>query len=125
LSTDCTVQKAKHYRPQLPIPKALMDVIKQRFEDLTSKPIKKVAEARARKRKRSADKLKAAKKKAEALSNTDGMSEKEKLKAISKVGRKEEWLGVGATQLERRRRPLSPKPPPSRHDDEPSRSRSR
>jgi ABC-type histidine transport system ATPase subunit len=30
-------------------------------------------------------KLKAAKKKAEALSNTDGMSEKEKLKAISKV----------------------------------------
>ncbi len=75
----------KHYRPQLPLPKALLDSLKQRFEDLTSKPIKKVAEARARKRKRSADKLKAAKKKAEALSNTDGMSDKEKLKAIAKV----------------------------------------
>lgn len=60
--------------------------MKQRFEDLTTKPIKKVAEARARKRKRGADKLKAAKKKAEALSNVTDMSEKEKLKAITKVG---------------------------------------
>ena len=77
--------EVRHYRPQLPIPKALMDSIKQRFQDLTSKPIKKVAEARARKRKRAADKLRAAKKKAEALSNADGMSEKEKLKAISQV----------------------------------------
>ena len=77
--------EAKHYKPQLPIPKSLMDSIKQRFQDLTSKPIKKVAEARARKRKRSADKLKAAKKKAEALSNAPDMSEKEKLKAIGKA----------------------------------------
>jgi len=75
----------KHYRPQLPIPKPLLDSIKQRFEDLTAKPIKKVAEARARKRKRSADKLKAAKKKAEALSNAPDMSDKEKLKAIAKA----------------------------------------
>ena len=43
--------ETKHYRPQVPVPKPLMDQIKQRFEDLTSKPIKKVAEARARKRK--------------------------------------------------------------------------
>jgi AdoMet-dependent rRNA methyltransferase SPB1 len=69
----------------LPIPKPLLEKMKQRFEDLTTKPIKKVAEARARKRKRGADKLKAAKKKAEALSNVSDMSEKEKLKAITKV----------------------------------------
>jgi AdoMet-dependent rRNA methyltransferase SPB1 len=63
----------------------LIDSIKQRFEDLTAKPMKKVAEARARKRKRSADKLKAAKKKAEAVSNAPDMSDKDKLKAIAKV----------------------------------------
>jgi|MDSY01.1.fsa_nt_gb AdoMet-dependent rRNA methyltransferase SPB1 len=77
--------ETKHYRPQVPVPKPLMDQIKQRFEDLTSKPIKKVAEARARKRKRAAVKLKAAKKKAEALANDESMSEKEKLKAIGKA----------------------------------------
>ena len=77
--------EARHYRPQLPIPKSLMDSIKARFQDLTSKPIKKVAEARARKRKRAADKLSAAKKKAEALSNAPDMSEREKLKAIGKA----------------------------------------
>lgn len=80
-----TDDETKHYRPQLPVPKPLMDQIKQRFEDLTSKPIKKVVEARARKRKRAAVKLKAAKKKAEALVNDEHMSEKEKLKAIGKA----------------------------------------
>jgi AdoMet-dependent rRNA methyltransferase SPB1 len=77
--------EAKHYRPQLPVPKALMDSIKQRFTDLTAKPIKKVAEARARKRKRAGDKLKAAKKKAEAVSQAPDLSEKEKLRAIGKA----------------------------------------
>ena len=77
--------EAKHYRPQLPVPKALMDSFKQRFTDLTTKPIKKVAEARARKRKRAGDKLKAAKKKAEALSQAPDLSEKEKLRAIGKT----------------------------------------
>ncbi|GAX17049.1 AdoMet-dependent rRNA methyltransferase SPB1 [Fistulifera solaris] len=76
----------KHYRPQLPIPPALVAKMKERVLALTMKPIKKVAEARARKKKRARDKLAAAKKKAEAMakSNSD-MSEAMKLKAISKA----------------------------------------
>ena len=77
--------EAKHYRPQLPIPPALIAKIKQRQMALSEKPIKKVAEARARKNKRAKLKLAAAKKKAEAVANSSEMSEAMKLKAISKA----------------------------------------
>ena len=124
--------EAKHHRPQLPIPKALLEQIRAKYADLASKPIAKVrgrvvsrgrrrlrpspstptpqppstrtliddsppcstdsptaihqvAEARARKKRHAALKLKAAKKKAEALANEDDMSEKQKLKAIEKA----------------------------------------
>jgi AdoMet-dependent rRNA methyltransferase SPB1 len=77
--------EAKHYRPQLPIPPALIAKIKQRQMALSEKPIKKVAEARARKSKRAKLKLAAAKKKAEAVANSTEMSEAMKLKAISKA----------------------------------------
>lgn len=77
--------ETEHYRPQLPIPKALMDQIRQKQQDLASKPIAKVAEARARKRKRAQMKLKAAKKQAEQVANAPDMSEKEKLRAVQKA----------------------------------------
>lgn len=64
----------KHYRPQVPLPPALVDQMKQKFMSLASKPIKKVAEARARKRKRAAQRLSAAKKKATALAANPGTS---------------------------------------------------
>jgi len=77
----------KHYRPQLPIPPALMAKMKERFLSLATRPIAKVAEARARKNKRSKLKLTAAKKKADAVANSADMSEAMKLKAISKAMR--------------------------------------
>jgi len=75
----------KHYRPKLPLPAALIAKIKEKQMALSEKPIKKVAEARARKSKRAKVKLVAAKKKAEAVANNNDMSEAMKLKAISKA----------------------------------------
>jgi AdoMet-dependent rRNA methyltransferase SPB1 len=75
----------KHYRPQLPIPPALIAKMKEKMLALSAKPIAKVAEARARKQKRAKTKLAAAKKQAEALANNSDMSEAMKLKAISKA----------------------------------------
>jgi AdoMet-dependent rRNA methyltransferase SPB1 len=49
--------ESKHFRPQLPITKAEVDAIKARFRDIAARPIAKVAEARARK-KRAKDKRK-------------------------------------------------------------------
>jgi AdoMet-dependent rRNA methyltransferase SPB1 len=76
----------KHHRPQLPIPPALIAKMKEKMMALSVKPIKKVAEARARKGKRAKTKLAAAKKQAEAVARSSTeMSESMKLKAISKA----------------------------------------
>ena len=75
----------RHYRPQLPVPEALVEKMRAKFIALTEKPIKKVAEARARKSKRANAALKAAKAAATAVASNSEMSESQKLKAISKA----------------------------------------
>lgn len=75
----------RHNKPQLPIPAALMEQIKSRFQMTGTKEIKKVAEARMRKRKRAMTKLKAAKKQATVVAGSAELSERQKLKAISKA----------------------------------------
>ncbi|GMI13933.1 hypothetical protein TrVE_jg908 [Triparma verrucosa] len=77
--------ESRHYRPQLPLPPALVQKMKDRFMTMAAKPIAKVAEARARKSKRANLALKAAKKKAEQVAQSSEMSETQKLKAISKA----------------------------------------
>jgi AdoMet-dependent rRNA methyltransferase SPB1 len=80
----------KHYRPQLPVPPALLAKIKDKMMALSQKPIQKVAEARARKNRRAKSKLAAAKKQAEGVANSNEMSDAMKLKAISKALRGQE-----------------------------------
>ncbi len=75
----------RHYRPQLPIPPALLAKMKEKMVALSTKPIAKVAEARARKNRKAKLKLAAAKKKAQAVANSSEMSEAMKLKSISKA----------------------------------------
>ena len=70
----------RHNKPQLPIPVALLDQIKSKFQNVGTKDIKKVAEARMRKRKRAASKLKAAKKQANAVADNNDMSDKQKIR---------------------------------------------
>ena len=54
--------------------------IKSRYQQTGTKEIKKVAEARMRKRKRAALQLKAAKKQANVMAESNEVSEKQKLK---------------------------------------------
>lgn len=75
----------RHYRPQLPIPDALLQKMKEKQAALSVRPIAKVAEARARKNRKAQLKLSAAKKKAQALAGSSEMSESMKLKQISKA----------------------------------------
>ena len=91
--------EAKHYRPQLPIPAALVAKMKERYMQLATKPIQKVAEARARKNKRARARLAAAKKKAEAVANSSEMTEAMKLKAISKAMRGSDAKRPGKTYV--------------------------
>lgn len=62
----------RHHRPQVPLPPALVEQMKSKFMSLATKPIKKVAEARARKRKRATQRLANAKKKATAMAANPG-----------------------------------------------------
>jgi AdoMet-dependent rRNA methyltransferase SPB1 len=89
----------KNYRPQLPIPPELLAKMKEKFMSLATRPIAKVAEARARKNKRAKLQLSAAKKKAEAVANSSEMSEAMKLKAISKAMRGHDASKPGKTYV--------------------------
>ena len=89
----------RHYRPQLPIPPELLEKMRQKVLHLATKPIAKVAEARARKNKMAKTKLAAARRKAEAVANSGEMSEAMKLKAISKAMRGKEAKKPGKTYV--------------------------
>jgi len=91
--------ETRHHRPQLPIPPALVQKMKDRVMALSAKPIKKVAEARARKNKRAKLKLAAAKKKAEAVAKSSDMTEAMKLRAISKALRGQEARNPGKSYV--------------------------
>ena len=77
----------RHNRPQLPVTKEMVNRIRRQYQDLAEKPIKKVAEARARKRKRAVEKLQKAKKKAQAILDAPDMSAYSKMKAVAKAYR--------------------------------------
>jgi AdoMet-dependent rRNA methyltransferase SPB1 len=70
----------RHNRPQLPVPNALLDHVKGKFQKSGSHEIKKVAEARMRKRKRAMSKLKAAKAQAKTFAENPDLSDKQKIK---------------------------------------------
>lgn len=61
----------------------ILKQIKSRYQSTGRREIKKVAEARDRKKKRVVQKLKAAKKQANAMAENSELSERQKLKVIS------------------------------------------
>jgi AdoMet-dependent rRNA methyltransferase SPB1 len=79
--------ETRHNKPQLPVPHALLEQIKNKYQLTGTKVIKKEAEARARKKKRAMLKLKAAKKQATVMAENSELSEKQKIKAIAKAVR--------------------------------------
>ncbi|VDM41259.1 unnamed protein product [Toxocara canis] len=78
----------KHYRKELPVTKEQVQRYKERMRELNVRPIKKIAEAKARKRRRAAMKLLKAKKKAENVVENENMEHAEKLREMKKIYRK-------------------------------------
>ncbi|KAG6040962.1 AdoMet-dependent rRNA methyltransferase spb1 [Claviceps citrina] len=77
--------EGKHDKIQKPITKAAANAIKEKLRAFNARPIKKVREAKARKKLKTAQRLEKLKKKSDMLANDDGMTEKEKADTIAKL----------------------------------------
>lgn len=80
----------RHAKPSIPVPQALLDQIKNKYQmtgNNGAKVIKKVAEARMRKKKRAMLQLKKAKKQASLLAENNELSERQKVKLLAKAMR--------------------------------------
>lgn len=78
-------EEAKHYKPNIPITKEAVAALRQKQRALDARPIKKVAEAKARKKFKAVQRLEKAMKKAEGVISTTDMTEREKAQSIEKL----------------------------------------
>lgn len=77
--------EGKHSRPQRPVTKAAAAAIKEKLRAINARPIKKVREAKARKKFKVAQRLEKLRKKSALLAEDEGVSEKDKAQAIAKL----------------------------------------
>ncbi|CAG8711923.1 13304_t:CDS:10, partial [Gigaspora rosea] len=75
----------QHNKLNVPVTKEAVQAIKERMKALNARPIKKIAEAKARKKIRAMRKLTKLQKKTDAIIETSDMTEKEKADTISKM----------------------------------------
>lgn len=80
--------ESKHYMANIPITKEAIQSLRAKQRALDARPIKKVAEAKARKKFKAAQRLDKAMKKAEGVTQTDDMTEREKAQQVEKLMRK-------------------------------------
>jgi AdoMet-dependent rRNA methyltransferase SPB1 len=77
--------ESQHSKQQRPITKAGAAAIKEKLRALNARPIKKVQEARGRKKFKAAQKLEKLKKKSALLAEDEALSERDKANSISKM----------------------------------------
>ncbi|ODA77405.1 hypothetical protein RJ55_07034 [Drechmeria coniospora] len=77
--------ESKHDKPMKPITKAAAQAIKEKLRAFNARPIKKVREAKARKKFKTAQRLEKLKKKSDMLINDENMTEKEKAETIARL----------------------------------------
>jgi len=80
--------ETKHYIPNLPITKEAVQALRAKQRALDARPIKKIAEAKARKKLKAAQLIEKTLKKAEGVTNTNDLTEREKAQQVEKLMRK-------------------------------------
>src|SRR6188768_1198762 len=77
--------ESRHDKVQKPRTKAAAAAIQEKLRAINARPIKKVREAKARKKFKAAQRLEKLRKKSDMLAADEGMTEKEKADSISKL----------------------------------------
>ena len=80
--------EARHFHSNIPITKEAVAVLRAKQRALDARPIKKIAEAKARKKMKAAMRLEKAMKKAEGVNETTELTEREKAQQIEKLMRR-------------------------------------
>lgn len=75
----------KHFRVNVPVTKEAMNAVREKMRALNARPIKKIAEAKARKKMRTMKRLSKAASKAEVINESGDMTEREKAAQISRL----------------------------------------
>ncbi|KAJ2692857.1 AdoMet-dependent rRNA methyltransferase spb1 [Coemansia spiralis] len=75
----------EHSKPALPVSKEAVRMLREKLKALDARPIKKVAEAKARKKMRAAKRIAGVQRKAESVITSSEMSEAEKARSIDRM----------------------------------------
>eukprot|EP00743_Colponemidia_sp_Colp-15_P003317 GILK01003584.1.p1 GENE.GILK01003584.1~~GILK01003584.1.p1 ORF type:complete len:864 (-),score=235.74 GILK01003584.1:133-2724(-) len=81
--------EGRHNKPQKPVTKEMVAEMKQKFNEINSRPSKKVMEAKARKKMKTIKKLEKIKQKAKTIVDSTEMTEGTKARAVEKLYKKE------------------------------------
>ena len=93
--------EAKYCQKTLPITKEMVEVYRSKLKEINSRPIKKIAEAKARKKRRALKKLESVRKKAEVITDLgDDVSVQEKAQQIKQMYKKVGVLGKRKRDVE-------------------------
>lgn len=90
--------ESKHYKANLPVTKEAVQALRAKQRALDARPIKKIAEAKGRKKMRAARRIEKAMKTAEGVNASTELTEKDKAAQIQKLVNK--GLGKGAKKKE-------------------------
>ena len=77
--------ETKHYKANIPVTKEAINALREKQRALNARPIKKVAEAKARKKFKAAQSLEKAKRKADGVMEAEDLNDREKASQVGKV----------------------------------------
>lgn len=78
-------EEAKHSRRNVPVSQELVKEYKQKLRDIDAKPIKKVMQAKARQKRRAMRKMEKVKKKVDAITSNEDLTQRERVNQIKTV----------------------------------------